>query len=130
VEPVLVDPHPSQAALEAFWTAVWGQPPRSSMKQVLARSLVHVAQYHSGQLIGFVNVAWDGGEHAFLLDTGVHPDHRHRGVATRLVKRAVDEARVRGVRWVHVDYEPRLAGLYRGCGFRHTEAGLVDLQPS
>jgi hypothetical protein len=27
-----------------------------------------------------------------------------------------------------VDYEPHLDGFYRGCGFRHTLAGLIDLK--
>jgi len=28
-----------------------------------------------------------------------------------------------------VDYEPGLAGFYRACGFRLTEAGLIHLGP-
>ena len=44
---------------------------------MLARSLTYVAAYDTvgggEQLVGFVNVAWDGGIHAFLLDTTVHP---------------------------------------------------------
>lgn len=30
-------------------------------------------------LVGFVNVAWDGGDHAFLLDTKTRLGHQHRG---------------------------------------------------
>ena len=29
---------------------------------------------------------------------------------------------------IHVDYVPRLAGFYRTCGFRRTEAGLMNLK--
>jgi len=36
-------------------------------------------------LIGFVNVAWDGGDHAFLIDTKVRPDQQRRGIGTELV---------------------------------------------
>jgi GNAT superfamily N-acetyltransferase len=75
-----------------------------------------------------VNVAWDGGAHAFLLDTTVHPDHQRQGIATALVRRAVDLARERGAHWLHVDYEPHLDGFYRGCGFRPTAAGLIALK--
>ena len=32
-----------------------------------------------------------------------------------------------GVEWLHVDYEPHLEGFYRGCGFRHTAAGLLHV---
>jgi hypothetical protein len=31
------------------------------------------ARFGDRALIGFVNVAWDGGDHAFLIDTKVHP---------------------------------------------------------
>jgi GNAT superfamily N-acetyltransferase len=74
-----------------------------------------------------VNVAWDGGVHAFLLDTVVHPDFRHRGIASDLVRRAAEIARDRGAHWLHVDYEPHLEGFYRTCGFRPTHAGLIAL---
>src|SRR4051794_16502999 len=32
------------------------------------------------RLVGFVNVAWDGGHHAFLLDTKTHDDWQPHGV--------------------------------------------------
>ena len=31
-------------------------------------------------LLGFVNVAWDGGDHAFLLDTKTLEDHQRQGI--------------------------------------------------
>jgi ribosomal protein S18 acetylase RimI-like enzyme len=36
------------------------------------------------RLIGFVNVASDGGQHAFILDTCVHPAFRRRGMSQPL----------------------------------------------
>jgi ribosomal protein S18 acetylase RimI-like enzyme len=81
-------------------------------------------------LIGFVNVAWDGGDHAFLLDTKVHPDHQRRGLGTRIVDRAVVEARRAGCEWIEVDFDDadRLAPFYfEACGFRPTNAGLIHL---
>lgn len=65
---------------------------------MLERSLTWVtAHTDAGELIGFVNVAWDGGVHAFLLDTTVHPDHGRRGVGTGLVRRAAEASRGRGL---------------------------------
>jgi len=75
-----------------------------------------------------VNLAWDGGVHAFLVDVTVHPDFRRRGIGQQLVKRAVEIARERGIEWVHVDFESRLRGFYQQCGFRYTEAGLIHLR--
>jgi GNAT superfamily N-acetyltransferase len=74
-----------------------------------------------------LNLAWDGGAHAFLLDTTVHPDHQRRGVGTELVRRAVTAARQGGAEWMHVDYEAHLKGFYHACGFRPSPAGLIRL---
>jgi GNAT superfamily N-acetyltransferase len=81
-----------------------------------------------GSLVGFVNVAWDGSHHAFLLDTRTRPDWRHRGVATAVVGHAADRAADAGCEWLHVDFEPHLRSLYfDACGFRPTDAGLIRL---
>lgn len=76
-------------------------------------------------LVGFVNVAWDGGVHGFILDTTVHPRLRRRGIGRGLVLRAVAEARRRNVEWLHVGFELHLRNFYDLCGFRTTEAGLL-----
>ncbi|MFB7617197.1 GNAT family N-acetyltransferase [Kitasatospora sp. NPDC056181] len=80
-------------------------------------------------LTGFVNVAWDGGAHAFLLDTVVATAARHTGVGTGLVAVAADGARAAGCEWLHVDFEPHLRAFYLdACGFRSTDAGLLRLR--
>ena len=122
-----IDPFPDSSQLDALWRAGWGSPAGSYRKTVLSRSLAHLGAYDDDRLVGFVNVAWDGGVHAFLLDTVVHPDFRHRGIASDLVRRATEIARDRGAHWLHVDHEPHLDGFYRTCGFRPTHAGLIAL---
>jgi ribosomal protein S18 acetylase RimI-like enzyme len=94
----------------------------------LERSLCWVSAHVGERLVGFVNVAWDGGRHAFLLDSVVHPACRRRGVGLALVRCAVEEARSLGAEWLHVDYEARHADFYRRCGFRPTRAGLIALR--
>nr|WP_240895678.1 GNAT family N-acetyltransferase [Kineococcus siccus] len=80
------------------------------------------------ELLGFVNVAWDGGTHAFLLDTLVAAAHRRRGIGRDLVRTAADHARDAGCAWLHVDFEAPLRDFYvRSCGFSPTSAGLVAL---
>jgi GNAT superfamily N-acetyltransferase len=123
------DPFPGDDQLAPLWQAAWGSPLSPGYaEKVLGRSLVHVGAFDGARLVGFVNIAWDGGLHAFLLDTTVHPDVQRRGIATSLVRRAADLARERGAAWLHVDFEPHLEGFYRGCGFRPTGAGLIDLK--
>lgn len=123
-----IDPFPDVAQLDALWRAGWGSAVGAYAETVLPRSLAHLGAYADDRLVGFVNVAWDGGIHAFILDTVVHPDFRRRGIATDLVRRATEIARDRGAHWLHVDFEPQLEGFYRACGFRPTSAGLIALR--
>lgn len=118
------DPFPTAAELAPLGTA-WNE---EQLAAILEHSLCHACAYSDDRLVGYVNVAWDGGVHAFLLDPTVHPDFRRQGIATRLVAAVTEEARRhKGVEWLHVDYEPHLAGFYAGCGFRPTPAGLIRL---
>ncbi|WP_020496289.1 GNAT family N-acetyltransferase [Sciscionella marina] len=81
-----------------------------------------------GRLVGFVNVAWDGGDHAFLLDTKTHPEHQHRGIGTALCGHAAQGAHRAGCTWLHVDFRAELGSFYfDSCGFTPTSAGLIDL---
>ena len=58
----------------------------------MERSTCWVTARDGRRLVGFVHVAWDGGEHGFVLDTTVHPDLQRRGVgADRLRDRALGE---------------------------------------
>jgi GNAT superfamily N-acetyltransferase len=87
------------------------------------------ARDDAGRLAGFVNVAWDGGVHAFLLDTLVTATARHTGIGTTLVGAAVDGARAAGCEWMHVDFEDHLRPFYfTSCDFTPTNAGLIALK--
>lgn len=86
------------------------------------------ARSDDGALVGFVNLAWDGADHAFLLDPKVRPDLRRRGVGTELVSIAAGCAKDVGCEWLHVDFEESLASFYYdACGFAPTRAGLIRL---
>jgi GNAT superfamily N-acetyltransferase len=98
----------------------WGQVTRHSLGWVTAR--------RAGDLVGFVNVAWDGAIHAFVLDTLVTGSARRQGVGRGLVAEAVAGARAAGCEWLHVDFDDHLEPFYLdGCGFRPTKAGLIAL---
>lgn len=96
--------------------------------QVNQHSLGWVCAHQGDELVGFVNVAWDGAVHAFLLDTVVAASSGRSGIGAALVSIAVREARASGCEWLHVDFEEHLRAFYLvGCGFRSTEAGLIAL---
>ena len=86
------------------------------------------ARDSTGEVAGFVNVAWDGGNHAFLLDTKTRPDLQRRGIGTDLVRLAT-HPRQAGCEWLHVDFEGDLRAFYfDACGFSTTNAGLIALR--
>ncbi len=96
--------------------------------QVRAHSLGWVCAYDDDGLVGFVNVPWDGGIHAFIIDTMVSARAARRGVGTRLMEVVVAEARAAGCEWLHVDFEDHLRRFYfDACGFEPTNAGLIAL---
>ena len=111
---------------EAFGHRVFDDDWKS---QVQAHSLGWVCARRDGALIGFVNVAWDGGVHAFMLDTVVSAAAGRTGVGTKLVAVAVAEARAAGCcEWLHVDFDDELRPFYfDACGFTPTNAGLIRL---
>lgn len=126
-----IDPFPGNADLNILANAAWDKDrpyQQQDFQPILERSLVHICAYSEGDLIGYINVATDGGKHAFLLDTMVHPDFRRYRIGTELVKRAITEARKRGAHWLHVDFEPHLEPFYLSCGFAPTQAGLIRIQ--
>lgn len=122
-----IKPKLGDSDIKPLFKAAWPAEDDSTYEPVLARSLTYVCAYDGDELVGFVNVAWDGGIHAFLLDTTVHPTYQHQGIGTELVKQAAREAKRKGCHWLHVDYDAHLEGFYEGCGFTATKAGLIDL---
>ena len=120
------NPELNQLHAEAFGHLLladdWrGQVERFSLGWVCARD--------AGELVGFVNVAWDGGVHAFLLDTAVAQRVARSGLGTELVRVAVEHSRTTGCEWLHVDFDDHLRDFYFGaCGFAPTNAGLIALK--
>ncbi len=124
----MISPTVTNDELNALFGNSWEKHTTWDFLPVLEHSLLFVCAYHENRLIGFVNVAWDGAQHAFILDTTVDKDCRRRGIGIQLVKRASAAAKKRGVEWMHVDFEPHLEDFYRKCGFRYTNAGLINLK--
>ena len=98
-------------------------------RQVERHSLGWVCARDGGELIGFVNVPWDGGIHAFILDTIVSGPARLRRIGTRMIAIAAAESRAAGCEWLHADFDDELSAFYfDSCGFVPTPAGLIALQ--
>lgn len=124
----IVRNHPVAADdVNALRSAAWREVGDQEWEPILSRSLGWVCALDGDRLVGFVNVAWDGGVHAFLLDTTVHPDAQRQGIGTAIVLEAAAMARDRGAEWLHVDFDDDLGPFYVACGFGPASAGLIDL---
>lgn len=117
-------------ALSLLHAAAFDETPRVRpwAAQLQRHSLTWVGAFAGEWMVGFVNVAWDGAGHAFLLDAVVDARHRGRGTGRALVARAVRSATDAGCTWLHADFAAELAPFFvHRCGLAPTAAGLVRL---
>ncbi|NLG22473.1 MAG: GNAT family N-acetyltransferase [Actinomycetales bacterium] len=124
----------TDAELNALHAAAFGHPSAAVPwnDRLTAHSLTWVTARTpaDGTLVGFVNVIGDGGAHAVLLDTMVHPDLQRHGVGRELVRVAARDVTRRGCHWLHADYPEDAAVFYEeACGLSPTWAGLLRLGP-
>lgn len=106
-----------------------GTPEHGWWDEIRPHSLGWVTARDGDLLVGFVNVATDGSDHAFLLDTKARGDRQRSGIGTELVRVATDGARAAGCEWLHVDFQPEHRTFYvDACGFAPTDAGLIRLR--
>lgn len=114
---------------EAFATRSHPAEERDWTTLVWRHSLGWVTAREDDDLIGFVNIAWDGFVHAWLQDTMVAARARSRGVGAQLVAVARGGAQAAGCEWLHVDFPDDLVDFYvRACGFTPTNGGLIALR--
>ena len=91
-------------------------------------SLGWVTARAEGELVGFVNIIWDGVVHAFVEDTCVSERMRRRGIGAELIRVAREASAAAGCEWLHVDFDDHLRDFYYdACGFTPTNAGLIRL---
>ncbi|MDR0228411.1 MAG: GNAT family N-acetyltransferase [Flavobacteriaceae bacterium] len=115
-------------ALNSFMEKVWKGHIWVDYNQVLSISLSYIIAYSGNEIIGFINIAWDGNKHAFLLDISVDPVFRNKGIGKELVIKAISECKTNSIEWIHVDYEEQYEHFYRECGFvQKTSASLLHL---
>jgi Acetyltransferase (GNAT) family len=114
---------------EAFDTRVFDDLEWNWTDLVRRHSLGWVVAREGSELVGFVNVLWDGLVHAWLQDTMVSVKARHRGIGIELVAGARAGAKAAGCEFLHVDFDDHLRSFYfDACGFVPTNAGLITLQ--
>ena len=122
----------NNSGLSALHARAFGEAARLDTdwsRRLNQHALTWIGAFDDDKLVGFVQVCWDGGSHAFLLDTAVDPDWQHQGIGTSLVREATREAKAAGCEWLHVDCEADVSAFYfKSCGFESTTAGVLNLQ--
>jgi ribosomal protein S18 acetylase RimI-like enzyme len=96
-----VNPPVTGPELNALFAAVWPSHTPTDFAPVLSRSLAYLCAHSGDQLIGFINLAWDGGRHAFILDTTVHRAFQRRGIGRQLVNQAMTTAQNHQIECLH-----------------------------
>lgn len=117
-------------ALSQLHAAAFGESARLVAwgERLERHSLSWIGAFDGERLVGFVNLAWDGDRHAFLLDCVVSPPRQRARIGTGLVTRAVQLATTAGCTWLHADFDAVLAPFFHDCcDLSPTAAGLVRL---
>jgi mycothiol synthase len=95
------------ALTAASGTAVIGEP---MMRDLLRAEPAEGSEVHlveeDGRILGYVHVATEAGQ-AWLVSIAVHPDHRRRGIGSRLLGSALSTARDAGADLLRISGRPR-----------------------
>lgn len=113
---------------EAFETRLYSDDEWNWVDLTARHSLGWVTARAERELVGFVNVIWDGLTHVWVQDLMVAGSARGQGIGVELVHRVRSAAAAAGCEWLHVDFEADLAPFYlEACGFEPAQAGLMAL---
>ena len=88
-----------------------------ALRKGFENSLLVLAAYEDGELIGLLRAVGDGYTVVFIQDILVIPEKQRQGVGTALVKAALE--RFPGVRQIELttDDKPETAAFYKSLGF-------------
>lgn len=98
------------------WTAYTEQP--ESLRRGFEASLLVLAAYEDGALVGLIRVVGDGQTIVFVQDILVYPSCQRRGIGTALLKEVLK--RYSHVRQIELttDDTPKTRAFYESVGFR------------
>lgn len=114
-------------ALTMLHAAAFDETPRLRPwgARLARHSLTWIGAFSGDRMVGFANLAWDGGAHAFLVDVLVEPARQRQGIGRALVAEAIRLATDAGCSWLHADHAPQIAPLF--TALTPTTAGLLRL---
>ena len=97
------------------WTAYTDHP--EVLQRGFAHSLLTLAAYEAGRLVGLIRTVGDGDTIVFVQDILVYPEYQRRGIGRALLQAVLD--RYSHVRQIELatDNTPRTIGFYKSMGF-------------
>ena len=112
---------PTQADADAVGRLLEGTSwnrgvPRERRARAQRGAAAWIVARADGEVVGNVRVVSDGACHAYIGDVVVRPDHRGRGIATAMLRVALDHPRVRDVDQVTLRTVDAMT-LYARLGF-------------
>jgi GNAT superfamily N-acetyltransferase len=101
---------------EAYWST---GIPRETVERAIDNSLCF-AIYKESDQVGFARVVTDLCTFVWICDVFVIPEHRRRGLGTRLIRAMLEHPDLQGLRrWILATRDAH--GLYEKCGFSRVD---------
>ena len=98
------------------WTAYTDHP--DALRKGFENSMMVLAAYEDGQLMGIIRAVGDGHTIVFVQDILVFPAHQRKGVGTALLQAVLDRySHVRQIELATDNTEKTIA-FYKSMGFR------------
>lgn len=98
------------------WTAYTDHP--DALRKGFENSMLVLAAYEDGQLMGIIRAVGDGHTIVFVQDILVFPAHQRKGIGTALLQAVLDRySHVRQIELATDNTEKTIA-FYRSMGFR------------
>ena len=97
------------------WTAYTDDP--DALHQGLEHSLLTLAAYENGRLVGLIRTVEDGYTIVFVQDILVFPEHQRKGIGAALLQAVLDRfCHVRQIQ-LATDDTPKTIAFYKSLGF-------------
>lgn len=97
------------------WTAYTDAP--DTLRQGFEHSLLTLAAYKNGQLVGLIRTVGDGYTIVFVQDILVFPEHQRKGIGTALLQAVLDRFSYVRQMELATDDTPQTIAFYKSLGF-------------
>lgn len=97
--------------------AGWNQTPKDWLRLLALQPTGCFVACREGRLVGTVTTTLYGRSLAWIGMMLVHPDHRRKGIARRLMQQALEYLRSRNIQCMKLDATPAGQPLYEQLGF-------------